>query len=431
MYTIALVVSAPSSLPKCTASLAGTTAYVQSPAGLYSCVSNNWVPIPCTTVLAGAVAYASSSQTLLACVSGQWTSIALPQGSPGPAGSPGPQGKPGDAGATSLVVQLPVAAGGSACPYGGTEIESGVDQNGNKVLDSVEVMSISWVCNGAPGTNGAPATPVQITSEPPGPNCAAGGERIDVGTQTAYVCNGTSGASTGGGSSPDGGAGGSTPDAGHPLPMCAPAPSGVTPATITISGTAIMVNVAGGAVQVAGAQVRVLGRDGSILGTGTTDAMGSFGIQIATGGAPVSAIVQVSQTGSLVTYVDVVTPFASDVYVGAAQLFDSKLIASIGQLHPVDLQKGQILVQVVDCQSQPIAGASVSADPAPEDVLYTNTNGSGATGSDGVALLLDLPPGDVRLSAVLGGVSFTGPTVKAVAGAIVQTPLTLNPTPGP
>jgi hypothetical protein len=48
----------------------------------------------------------------------------------------------------------------------------------------------------------APGSKIQITAEPPGPNCENGGQRIDVGTvvhgdlhiqQTAYVCNGVVG----------------------------------------------------------------------------------------------------------------------------------------------------------------------------------------------------------------------------------------------
>jgi hypothetical protein len=223
VYSIAVVVGTFVGLPRCVSALAGTTAYVQSPASLYSCVAGVWVPIPCATILAGAVAYASASQTLLACVSGQWTQVPLPAGPqgakgatgdagpPGPTGATGapgatgsqgstgaigPEGPRGDAGAVSLVIQLPLSPG-MACPYGGTEIESGIDENGDGQLEGVEVTSVSNVCNGAPGSQ------VEVRPEPAGDNCAAGGERIDVGIgndggflvqQTTYVCNGISAA---------------------------------------------------------------------------------------------------------------------------------------------------------------------------------------------------------------------------------------------
>ena len=217
-------------LPKCSSSLAGTTAYVQSPTSLYSCLASAWVPIPCLSISAGAVAYASASQTLLACASGQWTVVPLPQGPTGPAGAmgapgttgnvgaPGANGAPGamgGAGAVTLAVQTQVPPG-SSCLYGGTEIASGLDQNGDGQLGSGEVTSTSLVCNGGPGDAGAagpagsPGTTgsqVQVSLEPPGADCRLGGERIDVVVpgdggvviqQTAFVCNGVNNGADGG-----------------------------------------------------------------------------------------------------------------------------------------------------------------------------------------------------------------------------------------
>ena len=80
VLSIGVVANTVGALPKCSSSLYGTTAYVQSPISLYTCQAGTWVPVLCLTVGAGAVAYASASQTLLACVSGQWTPIPLPAG---------------------------------------------------------------------------------------------------------------------------------------------------------------------------------------------------------------------------------------------------------------------------------------------------------------------------------------------------------------
>jgi hypothetical protein len=240
VYSVALQVSTPSGLPKCGDALAGTTAYVASPAGLWSCTGEVWVPIPCVKGLAGAVAYAAASKTLWACVSTQWTPVVLPtgatgatgaqgpmgaqgvpgatgaEGDPGPQGATGaqgpagPQGATGDpgqkgdpgvtgatgpqgaAGITSLVVQLPEAAGVN-CAAGGTKIESGLDANGNQSLDAAEVTAISYVCDGAagptgaqgdPGAPGAPGTLLVVTPEPAGASCASGGQRVDTGADT-------------------------------------------------------------------------------------------------------------------------------------------------------------------------------------------------------------------------------------------------------
>ena len=218
-YSISLVAPTLKSLPKCAPPLLGTTAYVRAPASLYSCQAGIWIPILCNDLLGGAVAYASDTQTLLACVSGQWSVVPLPPGPPGAMGPTGAKGAPGatgqtgpmgangqqgDAGNASLIVQIALPAG-TACPYGGTELESGVDQSGDGQLQSAEVKSISYLCNGAPGDAGAdgprgpagaPGPQVTVTPEPPGPNCATGGERIDIGgdpaagASTTYICNG-------------------------------------------------------------------------------------------------------------------------------------------------------------------------------------------------------------------------------------------------
>jgi hypothetical protein len=122
------------------------------------------------------------------------------------------------------------AAPASACPNGGTEIQSGIDKNGDNQLGTGELISISYICNGAAGDAGAqgpagatgpqgpagpPGSQIEVTPVDPGAICPAGGEKIDVGIpedggfvsqRTAYVCNGTSGA-------PDAGADASSPPA--------------------------------------------------------------------------------------------------------------------------------------------------------------------------------------------------------------------------
>ncbi len=161
-------------LPTCAAALAGTTGIVvpASPAlpTLYACLANNWVAVPCVTTLAGDVAYASTTKTLWACSGGHWTPIALPAGTPGDAGPPGPQGPAGTQGPVGT--QGPAGPKGDAGPPGP---------------------------QGPQGDAGPPGSSALVTPEPPGPNCAAGGERIDVVDShglvlsTAYVCNGVVG----------------------------------------------------------------------------------------------------------------------------------------------------------------------------------------------------------------------------------------------
>ena len=133
---VTIVAATVANLPACTASLAGTVAYVTSTSTLYACSSNTWRSIACTTSNAGDVAYASTPQTLLACVAKKWTPIAAPQ--------------------SSLVAQHAEPAG-SHCANGGVRIDTGLDANGNHVLDASEIQQTSYVCNGRSGSAGTGA----------------------------------------------------------------------------------------------------------------------------------------------------------------------------------------------------------------------------------------------------------------------------------
>ena len=119
---------------------------------------------------------------------------------------------PESTGSPSVAAKTSTLAAGSACTYGGIRVETGVDANKNGILDSTEVSSTQDVCNGAPGATGATGTAalnalVKLTQESAGSNCAAGGVRIDSGTDanrnstldsgeiatTYYTCNGSTG----------------------------------------------------------------------------------------------------------------------------------------------------------------------------------------------------------------------------------------------
>jgi OmcA/MtrC family decaheme c-type cytochrome len=93
-------------------------------------------------------------------------------------GDRGPAGPAGEPGAPALAATSDEPAG-TNCPNGGTKVEAGVDDNGNGVLDDSEVMSTTYVCNGA-GTNAL----VKTSPEPVGDNCAFGGTRIETGLDT-------------------------------------------------------------------------------------------------------------------------------------------------------------------------------------------------------------------------------------------------------
>jgi hypothetical protein len=196
-YAVSLFANSSTNLPKCTSSLSGQVAYVAKPPSLWSCESSRWSEVTCTTSRAGTVAYASMTKTLWACVSGQWTQVAVgvgpagpqgPSGATGPAGPAGKDGAPGPAGpagkdgapgATSLVsiVREPP---GANCAAGGQRIDVGIDSNGNQVLDANEVQKTAYVCDGEAQTRCEPDTFRCKGQTPQG--CSASG---DWGDKTA------------------------------------------------------------------------------------------------------------------------------------------------------------------------------------------------------------------------------------------------------
>lgn len=129
------------------------------------------------------------------------------------AGNDGTNGSDGASGTNSLVDVVAEAAGAN-CTYGGSRIATGPDSNRNGVLDTSEVTSTRYVCNGATngntGGNGV-NTLVAIVIEAVGSNCANGGSKVITGpdtdddgvldssevTSTVYICNGNGGAGVG------------------------------------------------------------------------------------------------------------------------------------------------------------------------------------------------------------------------------------------
>lgn len=124
----------------------------------------------------------------------------------------GSDGAPGAVGANGLVARFALysEAPGRNCESGGTRIDAGLDSNANGSLESNEVSATSYVCNGAAGTIGAVGTMtlLRVGPELAGTFCIQGGSKLEAGldvnrsgilesnevTTTSYVCNGAIGA---------------------------------------------------------------------------------------------------------------------------------------------------------------------------------------------------------------------------------------------
>lgn len=123
----------------------------------------------------------------------------------------GEAGQDGESGASALLASTQVPAGGQ-CIAGGYRIDTGLDADGNGLLEGTEVTSNFYVCNGADGENGLDGADglqslVDISTEAPGVNCEGGGKLIESGAdlnwngildagevqQSGYLCNGKDG----------------------------------------------------------------------------------------------------------------------------------------------------------------------------------------------------------------------------------------------
>jgi hypothetical protein len=100
------------------------------------------------------------------------TGLTGPQGPAGNAGAQGPQGIAGANGTNGInaLLKTTTEPSGVNCTNGGTKIETGLDTNGNGVLDVNEVNTsqTQFVCNGAgsAGGSGLPFSNIQVYSTP-------------------------------------------------------------------------------------------------------------------------------------------------------------------------------------------------------------------------------------------------------------------------
>lgn len=89
---------------------------------------------------------------------------------------------------STVTLQATLPLGDANCPYGGVQLDYGIDENSNGILDiPAEVDGSEYICNGEPGSNGSNGSDgltalINITSLPVGDvNCPNGGYQVDSG----------------------------------------------------------------------------------------------------------------------------------------------------------------------------------------------------------------------------------------------------------
>jgi hypothetical protein len=222
-------------------------------------------------------------------------------------------------------------------------------------------------------------------------------------------------------------------DSGSSIHHDAGADAAPAPAMITISGNAQAQTTSGPGSNVVGATIDVLdaANPGSPLGTMATDGSGNFSITVATGGFALNGYVKATASGYVDSYLWPQAPLTAD-YTGASVNFINSTDEGLATGVFCQVSGGQgsssalIGLEVEDGSGNTIGGAVVKTDPAAGKACYDGSNGlpsasEGSTYTDGVALMINVPAGDITLTATKSGSTFASHTVTGVAGAFTTT----------
>ncbi len=204
---------------------------------------------------------------------------------------------------------------------------------------------------------------------------------------------------------------------GASLPATAPDP-------LTITGTVYNPGIPGitNDTLIVGADVVsfLRGDETSPIASTTSQTGGSF--VLSSGNAaktPVNAYVRATYSGYWNTYLYPPTPVFEN-QTGVLVVMTTK--TQVGLLQnltgvTMDPELGWVSVLVLDCNGDPVEGAVVESSPAAGTIAYQDGSGvpttsASATSSSGVAMLFNVPVGDVELDATVSGMTLRANTVQ-------------------
>ncbi|MBA3460205.1 MAG: hypothetical protein H0T46_09620 [Deltaproteobacteria bacterium] len=208
--------------------------------------------------------------------------------------------------------------------------------------------------------------------------------------------------------------------AGTAWPATAPDPLSVTGRVTDPVG---MMNVGGAAVELRKTT------DDSLIVTGTAATNGIFAFNVTTAGAAIPLYRKATLSGHLDGYTyDPYAPFDGNhsgrgIYAPTAA--NRATYYAAAGVTP-DPTKATVLVEIFDCIDLQVYGATVEA-PTAGKVIYFDDSGvpSGsatATGSPGIAMLLNVPPGPIDITVHAGSVVYRAVPITSRANAFIYTP---------
>jgi len=207
-----------------------------------------------------------------------------------------------------------------------------------------------------------------------------------------------------------------------PTDDAAPAPDlatddGAGGPPITIRGTATLTESLMAAQEpIANMTIELLRvSDESVVTSTTTDGAGAFSLTVAAG----SDVMLRGTTGQppFAVVIPAAPPTADADF--SFSLFNDQALAQVGSLCPgnpngIDPNLGQVLVKLVDASNTPQAGYSITSAQPGELTCYPLSSGSGATNSQGLAIVFDVVPSLDQITAI----DPTGPAGQSPVWAI-------------
>lgn len=216
-----------------------------------------------------------------------------------------------------------------------------------------------------------------------------------------------------------------TPDA-HDSFACAGAALPTTaPASLLIMGDTETISLSG-TDPVTGASVASYGKaGGASLASATSNNVGGFQLTVDTGGAPLDGYILATKATYLDTYLYPPSPLAADTDKAKMLMITPGTFTTLQSIATVTQTAGKGFVGVIvsDCDYKPVAGATITISSG--DVRYTTSGlpskDALVTDTDGVALIFNVNPGAVTVTATAGGVTYRAHTFDVRADVVTTT----------
>jgi hypothetical protein len=208
-----------------------------------------------------------------------------------------------------------------------------------------------------------------------------------------------------------------------PAPTTATNPAEVSGKVVQASPGTPLANVS-----VAG---HLVGNPASIF-VAQTGADGTFKQSQNTGGTPLDLFLEVSANGNSRTFYYPPYLFTRNTFyptggpqMSAIQLFNQQDKSNVQMASGITLDpaKGHVLLNLEDCNGAPLSGGTVTSSPAGTIIYFNDVSPSPAltsTGSLGVALIANLPPGNVTVSSMARGMALKTHNMQVVADSFIQ-----------